>query len=120
VRGFTDVFFCPLLANHLAQLFLKMLEKGLSGLYHVVSSQCTSKYDFGVAVARRFGLDESLISPSSVTEAGLAAARSPNLTLRTGKLAQALGEPIPDLVTGLEGFYQLYLQGYPQMLREMA
>jgi dTDP-4-dehydrorhamnose reductase len=119
VMGFTDVFFCPLLANELAHLFLRMLASGLSGLYHVVSSECMSKYAFGVAVARKFGLDDNLISPSSVANAGLKAARSPNLTLRTAKLVQALGEPLPNLSTGLERFYTLYQQGYPQMLRQL-
>lgn len=118
--GFTDVFFCPLLANDLAQVLLKMLAANLSGLYHVVSSQCSSKYDFGVALARRFGLDEGLIQPVSVSEAGLKAARSPNLTLRTDKLSTAFGEPLPSLSTGLDRFYTLYQQGYPQRLREMA
>ena len=55
VMGFTDVYFCPLLANDLALIFLQMLELGLSGLYHVVSSECLSKYAFGVRIARRFG-----------------------------------------------------------------
>lgn len=120
VRGFTDVFFCPLLANDIAPILLHMLEKGLSGLYHVVSRECASKYEFGVRVARRFGLDESLITPTSVAEAGLRAPRSPNLTLRTDKLAAALGAPPPDLSTGIDGFYSLYQQGYPQRLRRMG
>jgi dTDP-4-dehydrorhamnose reductase len=119
VLGFTDVFFCPVLASDIAPILLRMLEKRLSGLYHVVSRECTSKYDFGVRVARRFGLDESLITPASVAEAGLKAARSPNLTLRTDKLAAALGEPAPDLSTGIEGFYTQYQQGYPQFLKRM-
>jgi dTDP-4-dehydrorhamnose reductase len=119
VRGFTDVFFCPLLANDIAPLLIHMLEKRLSGLYHVVSRECTSKYEFGVRIARRFGLDESLIAPSSATEGGLKAARSPNLTLRTDKLAVALGAPPPDLSTGIEHFYRLYQQGYPQVLKGM-
>ena len=55
------------------------------------AAQATSKYDFGLAVARRFGLDESLIAPTPVADSGLKAARSPNLTLRTDKLAAALG-----------------------------
>jgi dTDP-4-dehydrorhamnose reductase len=116
LMGFTDVFFCPLLANDLAHSLLKMLSAGLSGLYHVVSSQCTSKYDFGVALARRFGLDERLISPVSVEQGGLAAIRSPRLTLRADKLAQALGESLPTISPGLERFYTLYQQGYPQQL----
>ncbi len=120
VLGFTDVYFCPLLANDLAHILLKMLEQGLSGLYHVVSRECLSKYDFGVRLAQKFGLDASLITPASVREGGLAARRSPNLTLRTDKLTRALGAPPPDIAAALDGFYRLYQQGYPEKLRQLA
>ena len=120
VMGFTDVYFCPLLANDLAHIFIKMLASDLSGLYHVLSRDCFSKYTFGMMIARRFGLDESLITPSSVEQAGLQAARSPRLTLRTDKLAQDLGESPPDLSTGIEHLYTLYQQGYPQNLQSLA
>lgn len=118
--GFVDVYFCPLLANHLADLFFRMLATGLTGLYHVVSSSCLSKHDFGVALARRFGLDESLIQPALVSEAGLPAARSPRLTLRTDKLRDALGAQPPDLEAGLEAFHRQYQDGYPQKIRAMT
>jgi dTDP-4-dehydrorhamnose reductase len=120
VKGFTDVYFCPLLANHLANLFLRMLAANLHGMYHVVSSDCLTKYDFGLAVARLFGLDESLITPTSVTQGGLAAARSPQLTLRTDKLAAALGEPPPAWAEGLVEMFRLYKEGYADKLREMS
>jgi len=120
VMGFTDVFFCPLLANDLADLFVRMLERKLSGLYHVVSSESLSKYDFGLRLAQRFNLDGSLINPTSVTQSGLKASRSPNLTLRSDKLAHALGEPLPRLSTGLDKFYTLYQQGYPHLLHNLA
>jgi dTDP-4-dehydrorhamnose reductase len=119
VMGFTDVFFCPLLANDLANILVRMLESNQSGLYHVVSSESLSKYDFGLRLAERFNLDGSLIIPSSVTQAGLKAARSLNLTLRSDKLVHALGEPIPNLSTGLDKFYTLYQQGYPHMLHSL-
>lgn len=119
VMGFTDVFFCPLLVNHLAGLFMQMLDSNLNGLYHVVGSDCISKYQFGVRIARQFGLDESLISPKSVQDAGLKAARSPNLTLRIDKLIHDLGIIPPRLSTGIEQFYTLYQQGYPQLLKGM-
>jgi dTDP-4-dehydrorhamnose reductase len=120
VLGFTDVFFCPVLVNDLGQVFLKMLGLELSGLYHVVSSDCLSKYEFGARIARRFGLDENLIRPTSVLQAGLRAVRSPNLTLRTDKLRQALGRPTPAVAGGLDRFYALYQAGYPDQLRKMA
>lgn len=119
VMGFTDVYFCPLLANDLARILIRMLELKLSGLYHVVSSECITKYEFGVRIARRFGLDESLITATSVEDGGLKAARSPQLTLRTDRITAALGEPPPDLSTGIERFYTLYQQGYPQKVQAM-
>lgn len=119
VMGFTDVFFCPLLANDMADILEKMLDRRLSGLFHLVGSECLSKYEFGVRVARQFGLEASLIQPVSVAQAGLRAARSPNLTLRNDKLAQALEETLPGVSQGLVRFYQLYQQGYPQYLRQL-
>ncbi len=117
VNGFTDAIFCPLLVNDLAKLLLEMLERGLSGLYHVLGTQPISKYEFGVAIARKFGLDERLIRPISITESGLKAPRSTHLWLSTEKAHRALGHPLPDLSTGLEQFYAQFLSGYPQKLR---
>ena len=119
VRGFRDVFFCPLLANHLGRILLEMLEIDLHGLYHVVSSECISKYEFGVRLAERFGLDASLIQPSSLEESGLKAARSPKLTLRSDKAANALGRPLPNVDEALEGLYQLYRQGYTEEIQKL-
>lgn len=118
--GFVDVFFCPLLANDLGRLFEEMLAKGLHGLYHAVGSECLSKYDFGVRIARLFGFDEGLIVPTSVKEVRMKAERPPNLTLLNEKLAQVLGHKIGDASAGLERFRTLYAEGYPQRLRNMV
>ena len=119
IMGFTDVYFCPLLVNDLALLLLRMLEQELEGLYHVVSSECSSKYDFGVRLARIFGFDEALIEPASVSQAGLRAVRSPRLTLKTDKLRKDLGESTPDLNVGLNSFYTQFRNGYPEFIRAM-
>lgn len=118
--GFTDVFFCPLWVNDLAKLFLMMLSKGLKGLYHVVSPMSTSKYHFGVALSRQFGLDENLITRASMAEAGLKAARAPNLTLRSDKLAHDLRINVPSWEDGLPYFYDQYRRGYAQLLQNMT
>jgi dTDP-4-dehydrorhamnose reductase len=117
VNGFTDVIFCPMWVNHLAQTLIAMLEKDLHGLYHVVGAQPMSKYQFGVEVARKFGLSESLIAPQSVESSGLTAKRSHNLWLSIHKLSTDLGHAVPDFSTGLDGFYTQFQQGYPQKIR---
>ncbi len=120
VMGFTDVCFCPLLVNQIAHIFIDMLDHKLSGLYHVVSSDALSKYEFGVRLAHRFDFDPSLINPTIVSQAGLKAYRSPNLSLRTDKLVHALNKPLPTVSSGLDELFRIYQQGYPQRLHGMA
>jgi len=117
VNGFTDVIFCPMWVNHLSRLLIEMLKKNLHGLYHVVGAQPMSKYQFGVEVARTFGLRENLISPQSVERSGLTAKRSHNLWLSTHKLSTDLEHEIPRFSTGLDGFYTQFQQSYPQKIR---
>lgn len=115
--GFTDVFFCPLFVDDLSDLLLAMLAEKLSGLYHVVGAQAVSKYDFGRALALRFGFDPERIAPRSVDQSGLTARRAHNLRLSVHKLSTDLGQVIPDYRTGLDRFYTQYTQGYPQKLQ---
>jgi len=117
VNGFTDVIFCPMWVNHLSQILLEMLAKDLQGLFHVVSPEAMSKYQFGVEVAKRFGLKDSLIAAQSVEASGLAAKRSHNLHLSIHKLSTVLNHEIPIFSTGLDGFYTQFQQGYPQKIR---
>ena len=117
VNGFTDVIFCPMWVNHLSQTLIEMLEKNLHGIFHVVGAQAMSKYQFGVEVARKFGLRESLIEPQSVERSALTARRSHNLWLSIHKLSTDLGHTVPDFSTGLDGFYTQFQQSYPQKIR---
>jgi dTDP-4-dehydrorhamnose reductase len=116
-NGFTDVYFCPLFVGDLAETLVRMLDKSLSGLYHVVGSEVLSKYDFGQRVASQFGFDPDLVIPKSVEESGLKARRSHNLRLSIHKLSTDLGMEIPGFSTGIGKFYTQYQQGYPQKMR---
>jgi dTDP-4-dehydrorhamnose reductase len=117
VNGFTDVIFCPMLVNHLNEILVKMVERGLHGLYNAVGPQAMSKYQFGVEIARKFGLRESLIAPQSVDKSSLTSRRSHNLRLSTHKLSTDLQLTLPDFSTGLAMFHAQAQQGYPQKIR---
>lgn len=120
VNGFTDIHFCPMMVLDLAATLVEAVEKNLSGLYHCVGPRSMSKYDFGLAIARQFGFNEKLVHPASVMDGGLKAARSPNLTLSTQKLAGALGHPLPEFAQGLAKFHDQYRHGFPQLIRSLA
>jgi dTDP-4-dehydrorhamnose reductase len=117
--GHTDRIFSPLLANDLAQIILEMLAKDLHGLFHAESPDSLSKYDFGVKLASRFGFDSSLIHPVNFMQAGLEAARAPNLSLHSGKLVTALNHKLPGIDESIEAFYQLHQSSYPDKLRAL-
>lgn len=119
VSGYTDLVFCPLLVNDMVEILLRMLERGLNGIYHLVSSEAQSKFAFGCMLAREFGLDENLIVPTSYHDSAMKAPRSPRLTLRSNKLAAALGEVMPKQQAELRHYAELYRQGYPQALRSV-
>jgi dTDP-4-dehydrorhamnose reductase len=120
INGFTDVFFCPLMVADLCDILIKMAGAGLSGLYHVVSPEAISKYEFGRRIAALFGFDPILISPISVEQGGLTARRSPLLTLRTDKLQRDLKIELPGQECGLTRFFQEHQIAYPALLRELA
>ncbi len=120
MTGFTDVRFCPMLVNDTARMLVKMLEKGLHGLYHVVGPQAMSKYQFGVEIARRFGFREGEIAPKSINTSSLIAKRSNNLCLSINKLCTDLDDVPSEFSTGLNEFYAQFKQGYPQKIRSYA
>jgi len=120
VKGFTDVVFCPLEVNDLSEVLLDMIEQGLYGLYHVLSPECLSKYDFGCRIATEFGFDKNLISPITWADAGLKATRSPNLTLRVDKLRRDLGRALPGQEEGIKRFHTLYQEGYPERIQSLV
>jgi dTDP-4-dehydrorhamnose reductase len=117
LNGFIDVYFCPMLANDLAETLLAMLDRGLTGLYHVVGSERISKYEFGKRVAAKFGLNPDDVHPIRLAEARLRAVRPPDVSLNTEKVSRALGRLMPGVDEGLQRFRSLRESGYTDQLR---
>lgn len=67
IKIVTDQFASATLADLLAESILKMADSDKSGLYHVSGLSCESRYDFTIRLAKKFGHDTSLISPTTST-----------------------------------------------------
>jgi dTDP-4-dehydrorhamnose reductase len=117
VPGFTDVFFTPILVNHLAPILFAMLQQKLTGIYHVGGSEKISKFDFARRVATTFGLDPARVTPIRVKDINLKATRPLDISLNTEKITVALGCPMPDVDFGLCEFRKLRDREYPQQLK---
>lgn len=122
VPGFTDVFFSPLLVNDLAVVLFDMLQREMSGLYHVTGSERISKFEFARRVAVTFGFDPELVTPcrledARLKDAQLKAIRPRDTSLKTEKMQLELGHAMPDVDAGLRAFKELREQGYPQQIK---
>jgi dTDP-4-dehydrorhamnose reductase len=120
INGFVDVHFCPLYVTQLIDILVEMIEKNLYGIYHVVSDDQKSKYQFGCAIAEQFEFDKNLINPISVSESNLLAQRSLNLTLSTSKLMADLGHALPSISDGIKLFNYDFKNGYSETLRKYS
>ena len=103
VRGFTDFTVTSGYTQELCEVLWQLAGAGhqppAPGLWHVTASDALTKYDFGVAVAEAFGLDDSLITP---TTADIHPPRNGDISLNTSKIATWLGRPLASQRAGIE------------------
>jgi dTDP-4-dehydrorhamnose reductase len=99
---FDDVYFTPILIDRLVEVVHQLVDLQGSGLYHVVGDERLTKYDFGLLVAREFGLDETLVQRGRFADRPELAARPREMGLSNAKLRSAIGCAIGDVATQLE------------------
>jgi len=92
VNGFTNVTTTSLYAHTLLDYIYQL--KDHTGTFHVTSRDAITKYEFGVKVAEAFNVNESLIIP-------VESLSSKDISLSTGKLAEALGVQVQGQAQGL-------------------
>jgi dTDP-4-dehydrorhamnose reductase len=119
VPAFSDVVFTPLLVNDLSEVLLEMMERRLSGVYHVGGASACSKYEFARLVAQIFELREDLVRPTAVHESALRALRPQNTTLDSGKIVAALGRPLPPVSDAMQRLRTLWNAGFPATLKRL-
>lgn len=105
VRGYPDFIVTSIYVQALLDAIWRLGEIGAIGTLHVASSDALSKYDYGIEVAQRFGLDTDLIARRGPDADAHAASRSRDLSLDTSRAAAILETPMQ---TQAEGIRQAY------------
>ena len=108
ITGFTDAIFSSIYTIELARLLEQALEAGLSGIYHFASKDSLSKYEFAVELAKAFGLDTTLIRPSSIDDFGFTAKRAKNVSLNVIKLGRDIKADMPTIQSSIQSFHRDY------------
>jgi dTDP-4-dehydrorhamnose reductase len=97
----SDQYSCPTLIDDIAHATQVLTEKEESGIFHVVGSECISRYDFAREIAYAFSLDKTLITPISTEMLSQIAPRPRNSCLSTEKIKKH-GITVSDTKTGLQ------------------
>lgn len=114
--GFTDVTVSTMHVGQLVGALAALSSARVAGVVHVVSSEPTTKYDFGRRLARTLGFDENLVIPAASTD-HLAIRRGARLDLRTDKMDAALGVIAPDQQSGMDRLAEDWSSGRPAAVR---
>jgi len=102
IKVVIDQFNNPTLADNLAEILLKLYEKDVFGLFHVVGKDNVSRYEFAMKIAEVFELNKNLIEPVTSPELRQAAVRPRKLELSTRKLQRVLGVTPVGIEEGLK------------------
>lgn len=96
----------PTYAPELARAVVELAGQELTGVFHIVGPQRTSRFDFARAVAQCFGLDERLLQPVPTAELGQAAPRPLNAGMQVSKVTAHLSFPLSSYLEGLQKMRQ--------------
>jgi len=86
----TDQWNSPTLNTNMAEMTLEIIERKLTGTFHLSGATRISRYDFAKQIAETFDLDPNLLSPATCAEFSWAAKRPRDSSLDTTKAQQTL------------------------------
>lgn len=101
VRGFTDFTVSSIYVSDLVEVLPDLIANHYQGLLHVAAHDALTKYQFGVAVAEKFGLNADLITPTASTAVGLSTPRSRDLSLDVNRAEEILRSSLPTQAMGI-------------------
>lgn len=104
---FDDVHYTPIFAEILIQTIHDLLDRNARGVFHVVSDDRISKYEFGELIADEFGLNKSLIQKSTFLSQTKLVKRPIDMSLSNRKVCEILGR---DLGTVKQHIIRLHKQ----------
>jgi dTDP-4-dehydrorhamnose reductase len=90
VKIVADQWNSPTLNINLVDMTLEIIERKLTGIFHLSGATPISRYDFAMLIAQTFDLNKNLITPSTSAEFSWTAKRPRDSSLNTAKAQQKL------------------------------
>lgn len=97
ITMFDDVFITPILADVLATTAHQLLAAGERGIWNISGDDRVSKFDYGVQLAKTFGLPSALIQRAKISDSELSAKRPRDMSLSNRQARERLGTSLGTL-----------------------
>ena len=91
---FHDVFYTPILIETLVNTVHDLLNKKVSGIFHVAGDERISKFEFGLEIAKLFNLDTRLIKKTKLQDQRKLTCRPKDMSLSNQKVTKVLGRKL--------------------------
>jgi len=110
VEPFSDLTFAPMSVRFVGEALARIGEQRVPGNLHLSGAENVNYVDFAHKLANRFGVDASLIRPSTAVEKGIHIPFKPTYSglgmRRTTQLCGISPQPLDDLIEDLIADYQ--------------
>lgn len=116
---FEDVFYTPILIEAAANAVHELVELNASGILHVVGDQRISKYEFGLRIAKEFGLDNGLIKSGLLADQPTLTPRPHDMSLSNQKTCKLLGRKLGNVDEHLARLHQQEQGGFVWEIRKL-
>lgn len=98
----TDTYTNPLWAPNCAEAIWRIVERQITGVFHVAGTDRVNRYEFAVETAKVFGLNPDQLTPVTSDFFPEIAPRAPDTSYDTSKMVEKLGVRPVGLREGLE------------------
>jgi len=115
--GFTDVTVSTIYVRELVRSARRLVDGGASGIFHLASSEQTSKYEFGRRLAACFGWHPSRVVPGLSVD-HLPVQRGSRLDLDVTRTETFTGELMADQAYSMQGLVADAVNGRREMIRQ--
>jgi len=100
----TDQYATPTLSTNLARMLVEVAARRMNGIYHLSGSTRINRYEFAVLLARKFTLDEKLLTPVKAEAVRWVARRPFDSSLNVAKAQEVLNNNPSTLNEALDEF----------------
>lgn len=103
INAYADQYRAPIPAWNLADVLLEIAGRRMTGIYHAVSPDPSTRFQFARKIAEVFGLDSDMVKPISMDEVHAPARRPKMLILDTLSTQSALNTRLLGFEEGILG-----------------